>query len=50
MPVIVTVAVTSRPMAPAGVSPGFEDTRLSCTLTPGAADPDFWTRNATASM
>ncbi len=41
--VMVAVTVTSRPMAPAGVSPGFELTRVSCVLTPGAAVPAFRT-------
>src|SRR5262245_65697285 len=51
MAVIVTVAVTSRPTAPAGVSPGLELTRVSWVVTPGAApEPAFMTRHATASM
>ena len=47
--VMVAVTVTSRPMAPPGVSPGLELTRLSCTLAPGVAVPAFRTWKATAS-
>src|SRR5262249_39679028 len=50
MAVIGAVTVTSRPTAPAGVSPGFELTRDSCVVEPAAAVPAGLIWNATASM
>jgi hypothetical protein len=46
--VMVAVIEISRPMAPAGVSPGLELVRVSCVVTPGV--PPFLTWMATASI
>jgi len=50
MAVMVAVTATSRPIAPAGVSAGFELTRVSCIVVPGVAVPAHLIWNAPASM